>query len=80
VRQVKHAVRGSISNDSPSPEAKPNLDWTTLVLVLLVLETPDSCKMFIVRTRMLSAQGSTHACTFDRDAGQTRKSEVIVPA
>lgn len=40
---------GGISNGSPSSEARPDLDETTLVLALLVLSTAGSGEIFVVR-------------------------------
>ncbi|KAI9437487.1 hypothetical protein H4582DRAFT_2129352 [Lactarius indigo] len=37
------------SNGSPSAEFKPGLDWATLMLALLALNTPDPCEIFVVR-------------------------------
>ncbi|KAH9170902.1 hypothetical protein EDB89DRAFT_2243788 [Lactarius sanguifluus] len=40
---------GGRSNGSPSPEAKPDLDGATLMLMLLARNTQDPCEILVVR-------------------------------
>ncbi|KAI9437522.1 hypothetical protein H4582DRAFT_2077103 [Lactarius indigo] len=71
---------GGQSNGSPSAEVKPGLDWETLMLALLALNTPDSCEIFVVRMLRNRTDTWTSTCASGRVPGRSRTSAVPPPA